>query len=144
MLFVASVQGAIVCPPDADFNPCTCTEANEAGTGLIRLYCYNQNLDDAKINSILNSFLRPGVSPVSDLVLSLNVLTRVPDQILLLPQLVDVDMDRNKIRSIAAGSFNFKTVLLGDLELDNNQLETIEPGAFQGKIYCTLFLEIEL
>ena len=133
MLLVASVRGLIVCPPEADFAPCTCTEVNGADTGLIRLYCYNQNLDDAKINNILNSFFRPGVSPISDLVLSLNGLTRVPDQISLMPQLVDVDMDRNRIRSILTASFNFNTVLLGDLELDNNQLETIEPNAFLGK-----------
>ena len=50
-----------------------------------------------------------------------------------MPQLVDVDMDRNRIRSILTASFNFNTVLLGDLELDNNQLETIEPNAFLGK-----------
>lgn len=73
----------------------------------------------------------PGISPVSILFLSNNLLTRVPDQIRFFPKLITANLDYNKLTSIDSGAFNF-TSKLSYLNIFGNQIATIDPGAFLG------------
>ena len=128
-----TTQGAVVCPLPADIVPCQCAEySGTAADGIrISLDCSNQLLADSKVSSILDSFLRPGISPLGRVDLSLNRLTTVPDQIRQFPKLDYVSLFNNDILSIQPNAFNFLTTLKW-LYLDSNKLATISPGAFQG------------
>ena len=66
ILFAQGLEGAIVCPPVEDYAPCNCTEFVDSGT--INLNCNRQNLTDAQVDRILDSFLlNATISPVSQL-----------------------------------------------------------------------------
>ena len=68
---------------------------------LTRLDCRRANLDDEAINRILNVYLdTPGVSPLGELNLWNNHLTRVPDHLYYFSQLNSIDLDNNNISSI--------------------------------------------
>jgi Leucine-rich repeat (LRR) protein len=129
-----TTQGGAVCPPPADITPCHCEEYSGTAADGIRLSldCSNQFLADSKVSSMLDSFLRPGISPLGKIDLTLNRLTTVPDQIRQFPKLDFVSLFNNEILSIQPNSFNFLTTLKW-LYIDSNKLETIASGAFQGK-----------
>ena len=118
-------------PNPIDIAPCVCLDGN--GTDRLTLYldCNNKNLDDTKLSLILNYFLAPGISPLGALILSQNQLTKIPDQIKQFDKLNYVDLDQNKMQSVASGAITF-TKLQNSISLGFNQLSTISPGAFQG------------
>ena len=124
----------VVCPPEAAYAPCGCSEYSEK-PDTIYLNCYNRNLGDSKMSDILDAFLTtPGISPVGLLDLMSNRLTRVPTQMKFFNQLDYVYLNNNDITSIESGAFNFPDAAnpILDLDLQNNQLTTIAPGAFKG------------
>ena len=97
------VKAAVICPPAADYAPCDCEERN----GTITLTCDMRNLNDSQVSDILDAFLTtPGVSPVGDLNLYQNRLTRVPTQIKFFDQLKRVTLQENSITSVESGAFN--------------------------------------
>ena len=159
IVMAALVQGqssGIVCPPEAAYLPCTCTQYidNNNNTTLpaqqwLFLNCANQNLGDQKINAILDAFLdaAPDVTPLALVFLNKNRLTRVPTPIRSFStQLVNVRLDLNDIASIEPGAFNFTQSSSSqnnnnvNLELNGNTLTTIAPGAFKGIAMSSSFL----
>ena len=132
-----SVTSVIVCPAPEDYAPCTCNEntlTNNPGT--IYLDCYNKpslNLTDARASEILDAFLTTsGVTPLGAIDMWNNLLTVVPAQIPLFPQVNYVDVGQNVIPIIKSGAFNFVKTLTF-LYISDCQVNTIEPGAFGGK-----------
>ena len=128
-MLVGYVSSALVQPNPDDYAPCVCLDGRDG----LNLYveCSNHNLDDAKISSILNSFLAPGMSPLGALILTNNQLTKIPDQLKQFNQLTYVDLDKNKIPSLAAGALSL-TAKIGTINVGFNQLITIAPGTFVG------------
>ena len=136
------VKAAVICPPAADYAPCDCREERN---GTIYLDCGMRNLNNSQVSDILDAFLTtPGVSPVGDLNLYQNRLTRVPTQIKFFDQLRQVSLQENSITSVESGAFNatfpggqnssFNYFLPNlNLELVWNQITTIAPGAFKGQ-----------
>jgi hypothetical protein len=126
------LEAAVVCPPTAVYEPCSCSESTS--TGAIKLNCFNKNLGDAQVNELLDAFLAtPGVSPLLNLDLTTNKLTRVPDQIRLFPEFNYISLSSNNITSpVGKCSFNFTDgTVVRYLSLSNNKVTTIAPGAFQ-------------
>lgn len=130
---VQLVQGAVTCPPDDAYAPCDCYEYI-GKSETVTIDCQNQNLSDSKMSEILDVFLSTtnNISPVSEIDLTSNQLTRIPSQIRSFSQLVDVSLVDNPIKSIEAGDFNTTghnpSIFIG------NQLTTIAPGAFKGLV----------
>ena len=129
MAICSTVGQSTVCPPAASISPCVCRDNGDDVT--VFLNCYNQDLDDAKVSQILQTFLTGGVSPLGRLDLFYNQMTKVPVEIPQFPQLDLVYLYQNKIDSVKSGAFNFAKSLRR-LDLFNNQITTIESGAFQG------------
>ena len=130
LLLPSLVNADVTCPPAAAYEPCDCSEASSK-PGTVILTC--DNLNDSKVSDILDAFLTtPGVSPLGDLNLSNNQLTRVPSQIKLFDKLEWVDLLINSITSIESGAFNFPNAAnpIRYLHLDDNQLTTIASGTF--------------
>jgi len=134
ILFVCVyVQSTIICPAFEIYSPCTCTE-RPISPDTIEIDCVYRFLSDSRMNEIMDALLTtPGISPVSILFLSNNLLTRVPDQIRFFPRLTTANLDYNKLTSIDNGAFNF-TTKLSYLNIFGNQIATIAPGAFQGSV----------
>ena len=132
-LSVQLVQAAITCPPDDAYAPCYCYEYIGKSETLT-IDCQNRNLSDSKISEILDVFLTTtnNISPVSQIDLTSNQLTRIPRQIRSFSQLEDVFLIDNPIKSIEWGDFNTTghnpSIFIG------NQLTTIAPGAFTGLV----------
>ena len=127
------VNAAVICPPEADYAPCTCDEFLPT---YIYLDCSAQNLGDFKMNDILKVFLTtPDVSPVRAMRLDFNPLTRVPIQIKSFDKLVEVSINNNTIFSVVSGAFSFPNATnpLQNLSFHRTPLSTIAPGAFTGK-----------
>ena len=139
------VQGLVVCPPAESYSPCSCDEYNQqpAAADTITLYCAFMNLNDSKVSDILDSFVNATsaaaaskyddaviISPIAELRLEGNSLTRVPDQIRLFPQLHSVQLYGNNIEHIPSAAFNI-TVNTVRIVLYLNQIKTIAPYAFQ-------------
>ena len=113
-LFYGS-QSAVICPAATVFSPCSCDEY-KGNSGTIELNCGGNNVDDTRLSAILDTLLTtPGVSPVGALMLWNNLLTRVPDQIPRFTQLVVVDLNYNKIRSLPTAAFKFTATLVSVL-----------------------------
>ena len=85
----------------------------------------------------MGALLQPNVSTTTLLSLGNNSLTRVPDRITEMPDLVHVSLGNNNIHSIPKDKFNF-TKTLQYLGFNDNQLDSIAPGAFQGIIEVTI------
>lgn len=130
VVFISAVTSQIVCPDRTAIAPCNC---NDGGDNVgIELECFAKDLTDAQVSVILDTYLStPGVSPLTYLMLRANQLTRIPSQVTSLPQLDRIELNFNKITTVATGSFNLKATLKW-LFLENNLIATIEPGAFQG------------
>lgn len=138
------VQGLVVCPPAESYSPCSCDEYNQqpAAADTISLYCAFMNLNDSRVSDILDSFVNATsaaaseyddaviISPIAELRLEGNSLTRVPDQIRFLPQLHSVQLYGNNIEHIPSAAFN-TTVNTVRIVLYLNQIKTIAPYAFQ-------------
>ena len=77
------VNADVVCPPAADYAPCTCDEFLPSKPGTINLNCYfDIQLTDSQVSGVLDALLAtPGVSPVRALSLQFTQqLTQVPSQ----------------------------------------------------------------
>lgn len=140
MLSVASDDGnqpssLLICPDSDEISPCEC-KCREVRSGeicrTVKLICYYNELNDSRTSEILEAYLNtPDVSPLLELDLSENQLTRIPSQLSSFPHLVYVDLKLNNITFIQSGSFNFTDPVI-QLHLEKNELHQIEPGAFQG------------
>ena len=125
---------AAVCPPASAISPCDCGQS-QFNTNTTYLFCNSRNLTDSQVSAILDAYLNtPNVSPVRQLELQYNRLTRVPDQMKSFTQLEYAYLFSNSITSIESGAFNLADDVnpLQYLHLDFNQLTTIAPGAFKG------------
>ena len=124
------VQAAVVCPPKDAFQPCYCFEYI-GKPDTITLDCLQKNLTDSRIGEILIVFLTTAdISPVAQIDLTSNQLTRVPIQIRSFSELEDVFLDDNPITSIESGDFN--TTRHNPSISIGSQLTTIAPGSFKG------------
>ena len=132
---VSVSKAVVICPPAEDLLPCECQELTASQT--IFLECYSTNLKDSRMSEIMDALLQPNVSATTLLSLGNNSLTRVPDRITEMLDLVHVSLGNNNINSIPKDTFNF-TKTLQYLGLNDNQLESIAPGAFQGIIEATI------
>ena len=69
------------CPSDELITPCECKE-NENILGTLHLVCNDKKLDDAKIDQILDTFLKtPDTSLLTWVSLKSNQLTRAPKKL---------------------------------------------------------------
>jgi hypothetical protein len=131
---IVSALGDIgVCPPAEKLEPCKCHVFDRDDTkkgGTLRFNCTELYLGDEKISQVLDAFIStPGVSPLRELYLYKNNLTRIPDQIRHFTELDRVELGSNEIKTIEKGSLNF-TRTLGLFKLNDNKMITIESGAF--------------
>ena len=137
VLVASYVVGAemFTCPLPEDISPCSCSsdEYDETGNGAL-LDCTKKNLTNAMTSKILRAYhSTPKVTPLTNLQLFGNQLTRIPDEIKLFHQLRDLSFQLNQITTIHAGAFKFSRPV-GLLQIDNMQVMNIEPGAFQGTL----------
>jgi Leucine-rich repeat (LRR) protein len=92
------------------------------------------------MSAILSGILSDsGASPTSVLYLNNNSLTKVPEEIRLFKELVNVDLSFNQIDSVPTGSFDLSPLFPSnntqrELNLNYNPLDSIESEAFQGLI----------
>ena len=133
---IISALGDIgVCPPADKLEPCKCHVFDRGDTkkgGTLWFDCTELYLGDEKISQVLDAFIStPGVSPLRELYLYKNNLTRIPDQVRHFTELDRVDLGSNEIKTIEKGSLNF-TRTLGLFTLNDNKMITIESGAFDG------------
>lgn len=125
-----------VCPPEADFYPCACNpfpDGDDKNFGTLWLYCDSQQLDDTNASLILNAFISTPlrfVSPLREVYMRNNSLTRVPPELRLFGQLNRVALGHNQIRFVHSTSFNMTQSTLTRLSLKGNAISRIEPGAF--------------
>ena len=125
-----------VCPPADKLEPCKCHVfgSGDKKEGTLWFDCIELNLGDEKISQVLDAFIStPGVSPLRELYLYKNNLTRIPDQVRHFTELDHVFLESNEIKTIEKGSLNFtRTLYL--FTLNDNKMITIEPGAFSGTV----------
>lgn len=136
-----------VCPPANVLEPCNCyTQSTDRNERILVLsfQCYNKQLDDEKMNQLLNQFISTSdASPLRELNLSYNNLTQIPDQFRQFNQLERVYLQSNNIRSITKETFN-TTRLLQKLYLSNNMINYIEPGTFNGTATINDFIHVRV
>lgn len=102
-----------------------------AFSSLNHLYFYNDELNDQAIDIILNAFVTStSANTLATLTLSKNQITRVPSQVLSLPNILNFALNNNNISLINTGAFSLTAP--NKIYLNNVSLDTIEPGAFQG------------
>ena len=132
------VQASVICPTADAYAPCDCHEYVSA-SGAITIDCALKNLTDSKMSDILKVFLTtPSISPVFEIDLSSNQLTRIPNEIRSFTQLEEVYLDSNPIESIESNDLNISGRYPSYLSI-GNQLKTIAPGAFKGFVILTFF-----
>ena len=121
-----------ICPDYDVIKPCVCFYVGE---GSVQLYCKNQNLTDSEANDILNAFITSGSSPLRELQMEGNQLTRIPDQLSHFldssSALKSLHFGQNEINSVTAGSIHFEQYL----DLSWNQLTNLEAGVFQDNYF---------
>ena len=143
---VTFVTAQVVCPDSVTYSPCDCTEYTGAQAFTFvtaKLDCSNRNLNDSKVNDILNAFIsNPLVSPLNQLLLYGNQLTRVPQQIPQFHWLTFVNINNNQIPTVELAAFNFHTKKLNLIDLSDNQITNIKPNAFQGIFYLNILKEL--
>ncbi len=100
---------------------------------LNRLYLYNDDLDDPSLTIILNAFASAtSANTLQVVTLGNNRITRVPQQILSFPSLLDVAFTNNNISLVTTGAFSLSAPGIEKVYLNYNSLNAIEPGSFQG------------
>ena len=124
---LSQVKAQAICP--LDVAPCECSDR---GDGTLNLDCYNRGLGQEKTSEILQSFLQPGISPLSWLQLAINGLTVVPTEIAQFPQLRELGLDRQGVQMLTVPQNAFPNSLIF-LDLSFNGIPSIEPGALNGK-----------
>ena len=119
------------CPPEESYSPCNCYD-NDFDDGALKIDCDSRDLDDQKASDILDNIIANlgSSSPLRALRMENNQLTKVPDQIKLLPALQQLYLYQNDIEVITAGSLTFDSA--EDLVGLGTKIKTIEPGAFVG------------
>jgi hypothetical protein len=141
---VSSISAQVVCPNAATYSPCECIEYTGAQAFVFvtsKLHCSNKNLSDSKVNEILTAFTsNPLVSPINQLILYGNQLTRVPENITQFRYLTFVNINNNNIPSVELAAFNFYTEKLNLIDLSDNQITNIESNAFQGIFLSNIFI----
>jgi Leucine-rich repeat (LRR) protein len=118
------------CPPLEVYSPCKCFD-NAYDDGALLLDCDYTAMNDQRISEILNAFLSDQtINPLRALRVENNQLTKIPDEIKLLPELQELYLYNNDIQIITADSLTFnapeKIIGLG------LSVTTVEPGAFAG------------
>ena len=120
-----------LCPAPSKIEPCNCS--NHKGRETLHFNCDHKFW--VETSEILDSFLADvGPEGLGCLSLAGNRLNKLPDILMDQTQFYKLDciqLQFNNIRTLSAGSFNFKANL-NYLNLEGNQLAAIEPGAFQG------------
>ena len=105
-------------------------------SGLSRVMISNCAMDDAAIDRILKWLIStPTKNTLNSLMISFNVLTKIPRQISFFENssLVDIAISVNSISTLRSGSFNFSAFFpVVHLNLQSNGIEWIDPGSFQG------------
>jgi Leucine-rich repeat (LRR) protein len=77
--------------------------------------------------------LFPVTTPIVEIDLSGNLLTRVPSNLTQFPQIKTVSLASNNITSLASGDLSFKqNTFKLFLNVSNNQITSIAPNAFPG------------
>ena len=130
------VEGQTVsfCPPSSIISPCSCNISTINQSGLA-VNCTRSSLKDIKMSNILYNLLAPGVSPLTELYVGYNNLTKIPIQLSQFHWLVTIDLSWNQITSIPSGVFNLSNAAGISLDLSKNQIASIDPGTFsQGMI----------
>ena len=121
-----------MCPSAEEFSPCSC---GDQGDDTIFIDCLNRGINDENASAILESFLQPGMSPVTNIILTTNLLTIVPPEIARFPQLLSLSINRQFVQTI--NSFIPDSVRVLDFSI--NAIATIEPGILNGYSVSKLF-----
>jgi len=124
---LSQVKAQVICP--LDVAPCECSDR---GDGTLNLDCYNRGLGQEKTSEILQSFLQPGISPLSWLALGINGLTAVPTEIAQFPQLRVLGLNAQGVQFLMVPQNAFPSPIIY-LDLSYNGITSIEPGALNGK-----------
>lgn len=155
MVIISMVVGwsavlRLITPLPEEIAPCSCRHDFFGNRSLILptilLHCGTFDLGDDRVSEILNIFLTNVTpSPLTSIYMYYSRLTRVPQQISLLPRLtLYVGLDYNifnledftgkpvalpasNMTTLSRGSFRFSLGTLGLLSLTYNQLTAIEP-----------------
>jgi Leucine-rich repeat (LRR) protein len=102
-----------------------------AFSSLDHLYFYNDGLSDQAVDIVLNAFVSStSASTLTTLTLSKNQITRVPSQIVSLPNVINFALTNNNISIVNTGALSLTAPK--KIYLNNVSLDTIEPNAFQG------------
>ena len=133
---LSPVTGDVIFPPRELWGWCCYCE--EYTDGVIAFRANNELTSDDKVSDMLDMLLNtPGISPIGLLGINQNLLTQVPYQTLLFPQLQELDLKSNELTLIKSGTFNFpdKNNPLRKLDLFRQYTTLpliIEPAAFLG------------
>ena len=137
MLLVGWSSGQTICPDSSLISPCICSDNSDGVTTALN--CFGRNVNDDRVNDILDVFLAPTsrASPLGNINLATNFLTKVPSQIPSFRLLQNANLAFNSITSIGNKAFSFSAAAdLLDLRSDSRltQINSIEVGAFLGII----------
>lgn len=155
VMFTPSCFGqGVNCPNSLSISPCSCQKFinyyfTTYGEG-ITINCARANLSDLQMSRILDNLFAPGVSPVVEIVASLNQLTKVPKQISKFPVLSKLNLNSNRIseiqcedgKPILSARFSNNEIAI-EIYLNNNQITRIPSGVFNipsAKANVQLFL----
>ena len=135
LLMVGWSSGQTSCPDSSLLSPCICSDNADGVTTLLN--CFARNVNDDRVSAILDIFLNPlyRLSPLGNINLGYNLLTKVPSQIPSLRYLTTANLAFNSITSIDSKAFDFTaSVDLLDLRSDPrlSQISSINLGAFLG------------
>ena len=135
LLLVGWSSGQTICPDSSLISPCICSDNSDGVTTALN--CFARNVNDDRVSDILDIFLSPAsrVSPLGNINLAYNFLTKVPSQIPSFSALQNIEWAFNSISSVDNKAFDF-TSPADLLDLRANilvgQITSIEVGAFLG------------
>jgi len=132
------------CPDYTSISPCYCRNTFIYLEG-IDVVCRSRGLNDSQISRILDAFLVPGLSPVYEIDMTSNQLTKVPNQISKFPILRKLQLTDNKITEIPYEGgkpflSNNVTNNLLVIDLSWNQITRIPPGLFEFPSASTVYI----